>query len=78
MNRVSDGTKPGAYRPDTKFVLAQDTRTGCVYRCQSCGQIHIDLGLVHVKTDEAGFQAVLALLETAAARLELWREAFGG
>ena len=60
-----------------KQVLAMDPALGAVFICDRCEHIHFQLGDLHVRTDLEGFQAVVVLLNRAAANYELWAEHLG-
>lgn len=59
---------------DRKMPLAIDPNLGSVFVCGACNHIHLALGPIQLKTDIAGFQALVVLLERAAANFELWAE----
>ncbi len=60
-----------------KQLLAMDPSLGTVYVCDHCQHLHIDLGDAHFKTCLPGFQALVVLLNRAAANYELWAERNG-
>jgi hypothetical protein len=43
-----------------------------VFACNGCEHIHLCFGDVHVRTDIAGFQSLVILLNRAAANFEIW------
>jgi hypothetical protein len=57
-----------------KQVLAIDPTLGAVFTCNRCPSIHLQLGDLLIRTDLAGFQSLLVLLNRAAANFELWAE----
>jgi len=57
-----------------KQVLAIDPALGTVFACNECEHIHLCVGDVHVRTDLAGFQSLVVLLNRAAANFEVWAD----
>ncbi len=55
-----------------KQVLAIEPALGAVFACNGCEHIHLCFGDVHVRTDIAGFQSLVILLNRAAANFEIW------
>jgi hypothetical protein len=55
-----------------KRVLAIEPALGTVFACNKCEHIHLCLGDVHLRTDLAGFQSLVILLNRAAANFEIW------
>lgn len=58
----------------TKQALAIDPRSGYVAICNGCREITVDLGSVRFATRLEGFQALVLLLNRAAANYEIWLE----
>lgn len=57
-----------------KQVLAIEPEFGVAFICGRCDHIHMQLGELHMRTDLAGFQHMVVLLNRAAANFELWTE----
>lgn len=58
-----------------KRVLAIEPTLGSAYLCGHCSRFHLELGEARLTTDLEGFQALVVLLNRAAANFELWAEA---
>jgi hypothetical protein len=59
-------------RSPRKRVLAIEPALGAVFICNKCEHIHLCLGDGHIRTDLAGFQSLVILLNRAAANFEIW------
>jgi hypothetical protein len=68
---------PSAAAPRHKQALAIDPSFGTVFICDRCRYIHLTIGEMQVRTDLAGFQSLVMLLNRAAANYELWAECNG-
>jgi len=55
-------------------ALAFEPSVGAVFFCNRCEHLHLQLGDLHVRTHLDGFQALVVLLNRAAANFELWAE----
>jgi hypothetical protein len=55
-------------------LLAAAEGFGKVYDCGSCGNIHIQVGMVSLSLSPTDYMQLVAMLSTSAANFETWME----
>jgi hypothetical protein len=66
--------QPPIVAANKKRLLALDPELGSVHVCGACNHIHVNLAGTHLRMNLEAFQAVVILIERAAANFELWAE----
>jgi hypothetical protein len=77
-DREFDWELLGASRGEAKRLLAVEAALGHVYACNRCGDIHVRLNSLDFRMEFDVFQALVLMLNRAAANCELWLETRGG